>query len=68
MLTQVFTASTTEAYSAFRHLPTRVARALVRRGVRSWEQIKNATDQELLTIDKLGEKSLAVIRREQRYP
>mgnify|MGYP000858072644 FL=1 len=67
MLRQDYAESTTLAYQRFRHLPMKVATALVRKGVRSWEQVKEATDDELLALDKIGKKSLAVIRQEQRY-
>ena len=66
MLTQDHATATTTAYWRFRHLPTKVATLLVRKGVRSWGQIADASDEELLALDMLGPKSLTLIRDEQR--
>lgn len=66
MLTGNWTIPTGVAREAFRNLPPRVARALIRHGLRSWQQVAQATDAELQSFDHIGPQAVAAIRAEQR--
>lgn len=66
MLTYDFETAAGLARERFSHLPVRVVNILVRKGQRSWPQIAATSDEDLLSLDKLGRTALAQIRTEQR--
>lgn len=66
MLTVDWAIPTGVARERFNRLPPRVITALVRRGLRTWQQVAQATDDELLSFDGIGRGALATIRAEQR--
>lgn len=66
MLTYDYETASGVARERFAHLPIRVVNILVRKGQRSWAQIAAASDEDLLSLDKLGRTALAQIRTEQR--
>lgn len=66
MLTADRVASTVLARERFRYLPTRTVNVLVGSGIRSWQQIADATDAELLAVHGLSKRTVAEIRLEQR--
>jgi hypothetical protein len=66
MLTTDWQTPTGVARERFHRLPPRVIAALVRHGLRSWEQVAQATNDELLSFDGIGRSALATIRAEQR--
>lgn len=67
MVTEDRVTPTALARERFRRLPPRATQALVRRGICSWSQVAQATDDELLALDKIGRQTLAAIREEQRF-
>lgn len=67
MVTEDRTTPTALARERFYRLPPRAVQALVRRGICSWAQVAQATDDELLALDKIGSRTLAAIRAEQRF-
>ena len=67
MVTEDRVTPTALARERFHRLPPRAAHALVRRGICSWAQVAQATDDELLALDKIGRQTLAAIRAELRF-
>ena len=53
------------AYQRFSNLRRGTATVLVRAGYRSWKQIAQASDADLLALKGVGPSVLADIRREQ---
>lgn len=66
MLTHDFETPAGVAREHFAHLPLRIVNILVRKGLRSWQQIAATSDEDLLALDGFGSKTLADVRQEQR--